>query len=224
MTEIKEIETLKKLDSGQFNYDKNNEDYSIRSKIVLIEIVSIFCTIASCAINGFSWSNNENATSLAVTTDGFLNTLTYALVIWCYFRRDHLHSKRRDQTTQIILSIIFLLSSTITKFIAMKNLVFKVQLNWSVNFILTNLGQSIVFSILSILKFFLSTRFTYSSTLHASGFNSLLTSLSTLSLAMSMILLMNESSLYFFDSLMGFFIALVLNAFGSNLLIRNVCN
>ena len=106
----------------------------------------------------------------------------------------------------------------------MKNIIFAIKLNWSVYFIIINLAQSIIFSVLSILKFILSTRFNFSSTLHASGVNALMTSLSAFSVAVSMIFLMNESSVYYFDSLMGFFIALALNVYGSNLLIRNVCN
>ena len=226
MTEMEESEKLKKLDSHQLQLDESNDndEYLIRTKIFLVEIVSIFFTITSCALNGFVWFNDGNTTALPVSTDGFLNTLTYGLVIWCYFRKNHFNSKKRDQKTQIMISIIFLFSSTIIKFIAMKNIIFAIKLNWSVYFIIINLAQSIIFSVLSILKFILSTRFNFSSTLHASGVNALMTSLSAFSVAVSMIFLMNESSVYYFDSLMGFFIALALNVYGSNLLIRNVCN
>ena len=224
MAEIEKVENLKKLDSRQLQEDDNNDYHSIRTKIFLIEIISIFSTITSCAINGFVWFNDGNGPALSVTTDGFLNTLTYTLVIWCYFRKKNIDSKKRDKKTQIMMSIIFLLSSTIVKFIAMKNIFYMIKLKWSVYFICIHLVQSIIFSLISILKFILSTRFSFSSTLHASGVNALMTSLSALSMAVSMIFLMNESCVYYFDSLMGFFIALFFNVYGANLLIRNVCN
>ena len=216
------IVDLKKADSSKASEDPT-DDYSIHKKIIILEIVSILFAVSSCVFNGFLWFNESNTTALAVLTDGFLNTITYSFVIWCYFRKRHIHSKLRDQTSQIMISIIFLVSSTLIKFIAMKNILFKFQLNWNINYIFINLGQSLIFSVLSIFKFFLSTKFKYSSTLHASGVNAFMSGLSSFSIALSMIFLMFGSKIWYFDSLIGIFISFILNIYGSILLMSNFC-
>ena len=195
--------------------------YIVQKWIVFFEGMSILFTLASCSIWVYLWLDDR---APYVLIDGCLDVLAYSVVIWCYMSENHMNSKKRDRRAQVCLAIIFLAASTSVKFVAMKSMVLRIQLRPSMYLICVSILQSLVFSATSMAKFLLSTKFCYSATLFSSGVGSLLKSLSSLSVALSMIFIeYNVSSVWFFDSLVGILLGLFQNAFAANLFISNFC-
>ena len=201
---------------------KSVEEESIRHKVLIVEYLSIILNVISFFITGGLAIDDNSITALAVAIDSLLDILATVAVIWRFKRAesDLNDSKKRNKTALVFISILFFISAFLIEVESVKTLLFKERPIVSLNFIVLSLIQSAVFSFVSIYKFSLAQKLIYTSnaTLISDGINSLITSLCSLSMAISMSLFMIDKNIWYFDGLFGFVIGICILFYGCHLL------
>ena len=189
----------------------------------MIELISILVTMISCIVSGYLWSENESMIAMAISADSFLDILAYSVIIWRYMKKNDINSKGRDRIAQIFFSILFFITAICIEFESVKNLIQVIKPKPSSDFIFISIIQSLLFSLISIVKFLLCQRLTINSSLLASGVNSLMASLGNFSMALSMSLYFFEPKIWYLDSLFGFFMGIFLFMCGTKLFVTSIC-
>lgn len=144
------------------------KENSTRTKIIYIEFLSIFVTIMCCIISGILAYEDHSQSALAISIDSFIDILFYTIVIWRYFKQIDSNSNK-DRFALIWLSIIFFISSFLIEFESVSSILHIRKPISSKSFILISIIQSIVFSLFSILKFYLARNFMNNQVLISSG-------------------------------------------------------
>lgn len=200
---------------------KNQEEEKLRHKVILIEYLSISLNIACALVTSVLAYSDKSIIALAIAIDTLLDVVAAVVVIWRFRRAEQLESLKRNNMALISMSLLFFLSSLLIEFQSVKNLILKDKPLVSLNFIVLSLTQSVVFSLLSVCKFALAQKLviTNNSTLVSDGINSLLTSLSSLSMAISMSLYFIDERIWYFDSIFGFLIGICIFFYGCHLFI-----
>lgn len=200
------------------NILKSSQEEQIRKRIVIIEYLSIVLTLV-CILSSVYLAYFDNSmTALAVSIDSLLDILVHLVVLWRYCRPLYMSSKKIDTYANLSLAILFLVSSICIEFESIKNLLTHTKPIPSLLFIAISAGQSIIFSLLSIYKFYLAQHFTESSILISSGIDSFVTGISNFSMALSMGLFVMNKKIWFLDSSFGIIIGLIIFIYGLFLL------
>ena len=195
------------------------KEESIRKKIILIELFSVLFTLISCSLSGYFWIMSGSITALAISADSFLDILAYLTIIWRYFKPRDINSIHRDRIAQLFFSIIFLVTAICIEFESVKNLFLKIKPKPDIFFILISILQSLIFSIISIIKFLLCQRLKINSCLYSSGVNSLMAAFGLFSIALSMSVFIYEPNIWYLDSVFGFSMGIVIFIYATSIFI-----
>lgn len=201
------------------NILKTTQDEQIRKKVVIIEYLSIVLTILCLLSSGFLAYFDDSMAALAVSGDSLLDILVHLTVLWRYYKPINLSSKKMDIHSSLLLAILFLISSLMIEYESIKNLITHTKPIPSLIFIAISIGQSIIFSFLSMYKFYLAQNFTHSDTLISSGIDSFVTGVSNFSMALSMGLFVVNQKIWYLDSTFGIIIGFIIFLYGLYLLI-----
>ena len=209
----------------EFNqFIKNIREESVNRKIVIIEYVSIILTAGCFFLTAYLAYDDNSITALAICIDSFLDVLAYIICIWRYHKvTDKQKDRAKDIKASIFLAVLFLASSFWVEVESIKSYLDEEKPLKSFSFIAIALFQSAVFSILSIIKFYLAQKITLNSVIISDGINSIVASLSNLSMAISMSMYMLDNEIWYLDSIFGFFIGILVFIYGTQLLMSNVC-
>lgn len=210
-------------------YVRNIQEDAIHRKIIYVEYLSIFLTLACFILTTYLAFDDNSVTALAISVDTLLDVFAYIVCIWRYKKSsqqigDKLKSEGydKDQVASITLAILFLVSAFWVEMWSVKSFLTDEKPIESYIFIVIALFQSFIFSILAIIKFLLAQKLTNSSVILSDGINSLICSLSNLSMAVSMVLYITMD-IYSFDSIFGFLIGVLIFVYGTQLLMNNCC-
>ncbi len=245
---ISKTSTKEKSDFLEFNqFVRNIEEEAVNRKIVIVEYISIFLTLACFVLtailayddksvtgNTFIYLTSKSSlytywiflklTALAISIDSFLDILAYVVCIWRYHQtNDSKRSKNKDKIASIILALLFLASSIWVEIESVKSFLEEEKPLKSFVFIGIAIFQSILFSILSIIKFLLAQKLVNNVVIISDGVNSIIASLSNLSMAISMIFFIANNNIWYLDSIFGFIIGILVFIYGTQLLMKNVC-
>ena len=198
-------------------------EQSIRSHIILIEVLSILLTIFGAVLTSYLAYIDYSMTALAISIDNFLDILAYTVIVWRYIRSDEINSDKRDTRANLILSVLFIFSAVCIEYESARNLLFQQKPIASGFFVLSSVLQSITFSMIAIIKFYLAQKLITSQALTTSGINSLICGFSYFSMALGMSAYVVYPSIWYLDSLFGFCTGLLVFVYGSTSFIKYAC-
>ena len=202
----------------------SNKEETIRKQIILIEFVSIFFTLVTCISSAYLSAQNESMLAMAVSADSLLDILAYTVIIWRFLNKSELNSVSRDRIAQIFFSILFFITAVCIEYESVKNLILNIKPTPSSVFVFISISQSLVFSLISVAKCMLCQKLSVNSSLLASAINSLMASLGNLSMAISMSLFFFQPSIWYLDSMFGFFMGIFLFIYGTKLFVSSLCS
>jgi divalent metal cation (Fe/Co/Zn/Cd) transporter len=210
--------TNSNFEFSQFNsFSKQIEEESARRNIVYVEYFSIFITIVCSVISAYLAFEDFSTSALAVATDSILDILAYLTVIWRYFSLSELNSRKREKIALFIFSAMFFLSSFGIQYIAVRTLISKQKPIASRFFIFVSVVQSILFSLISLIKFSLSEKIILNQAIVSSAINSLIASIENLSMAVSMSVYVLNPVIWYLDSFFGFSMGVLVFFYGISL-------
>jgi divalent metal cation (Fe/Co/Zn/Cd) transporter len=201
------------------SFFKQLEEESARRKIVYVEYVSIVVTLVCTVISAYLAFENLSTSALAVAADSLLDMLAYTTVIWRYFSVSDLNSRKREKIALLIFSIMFFLSSFGIEYVAVSTLISKQKPVASHLFIFISVAQSILFSIMSLIKFSLSEKILLNQAIVSSAINSLIAAIENLSMAVSMSVYVLNPRIWYLDSFFGLSIGVLVFFYGLSLFI-----
>lgn len=153
----------------------------------------------------------------AIAVDCFLDILAFSVCIWRYQSANDGHKsiKWMDMIASITLSCIFIITTIWIEYLSINSYLHGERPRESVFYIAIAVWQSILFMIIACIKFILATKIEHNSVIISDGINSVVCSLSNLSMAVSMTLFIFNPNIWYLDSLFGLFIGLFTLAYGN---------
>jgi divalent metal cation (Fe/Co/Zn/Cd) transporter len=215
---------LAKKEEQEFkNFLQTIQEQSSRTKIIFIEVFSICMTILCAAMTAYLAYVDYSMIALAISLDSLIDILAGFVVIWRYLNPNEICSSKRDSKASLLLSILFIITSICIEFESIKNLVNKERPIASGLFILSSVLESVLFSLIAMAKFFLAQNLSVNKALISSGINSLIASLSYFSMAISMSVFVLYPNMWYFDSIFGFWIGIMVFVYGIQLFVKITC-
>lgn len=228
MSDLKKPSTNSKNDFIEIDqFMQNIQEESVHRKIIYVEYLSIFLTISCFILTTFLAYDDNSMTAMAIAVDTFLDVLAYIICIWRYQKSSQSKNSKenvqyKDQVASITLALIFIFSAFWVEVLSVKSYLAAERPVRSYIFITVAIFQSLVFSILAIIKFLLAQKLSNSAVIVSDGINSLICSLSNLSMAISMITYITLD-IWYFDSIFGFLVGVLVFIYGTQLLMSNCC-
>ena len=214
-----------KIEKSDYLYSNSTENkeklYSRR--LIQLEYASIILTSASFIIFSILAYEDESVSAFAFAIDSFLDVLSYIIMIWRFGgdSSDALSSHKKDRLALISLGFVFFLSSIGVEYESISNLVSSVKPRQSNTFIILGAVESILFSVMAILKFIISTKVKANKTIISDGINSLIAGFGALSMTVSMTIYTNNSNIWYLDGVFGIAMGLFVLIYGLKLLYDN---
>lgn len=205
------------------NFVEKIRERSVRNKILLVESLCVLLNVVCCVTSSYLALTDFSIMAMAVSIDSLLDIFAHLTVIWRYRRTNELNSCNRDTRACIILAVVFFASSFLIEFESIRNLTFRIKPKQSYMFIFLSLFQSFAFNALCVCTFVLSQKINKNSTLISSGINSLVSGLSTLSMAVSMSIYTMNPKVWYTDSIFGLIMGIMVFIYGCQLLVMNTC-
>ena len=210
------------LESDEFgSFTQKIAKETTRKQIIWIEYLSILLTIVCCILSALLAIDENSVIALAVSIDSLLDIVTYVIVLW-RFQKPYEENVNKEKVSLILLSVLFFISSFWIEIECLKNFLNEKKPEPSFLFIMISCSQSLTFSIISIVKFYLAKKFMYDPILISDGINSLVTSISSFSMALSMGIYLFNCNIWYFDSIFGILIGFLVFMYGCRLLIKQV--
>ncbi len=192
-----------------------------RTRLLYIEYFSIFVTLASFIVYAVLAFEDASVSAFAFATDSFLDVISFAVVIWRFYQTGDLHSSSKDRVALIALGGVFIVSSVGIEYEAIHNLVFKNEPIASISYIFISFVEFAIFTAITVAKFGIAHKLGNNRTVISDAINSLLASVSLLSMLVSMILYTYDANIWYLDAVFGLIIGGCIFLFGSKLLIEN---
>ena len=142
-------------------------------------------------------------------------------MIWRFGGETDENSIKKDRPALIALGCIFFFSSLAVEYESVNNLVSGVKPLPSALFIILGIVNSILFSVLAILKFIISTKFEANRTIISDGINCLIAGFGAFSMSISMTIFVLNSSIWYLDGVFGILMGLFVLFYGCKLLYDN---
>lgn len=217
-----------KLDNDVINYEnylKLVQENLYTRRLVHIEYASIIATVISFIVLAILAYEDDSVSAFAFATDSFLDILAYMVVIWRFTSVSNrkLKSSTKDRVALLCLGFFFVLSSIGVEYESLHNLIFKIKPIPSFLFIIIGFFETLLFGLLSILKFLLAKRIKNNKTVISDGINSLIASASALSMTIGMSSFVINRNIWYLDAIFGFFMGLCVFIYGFKLIVSNTC-
>ena len=219
-TEEKSIK-IEKIDYS-YPHSNSTQEKLYSRRLIQLEYASIVLTSASFIIFAILAYEDESVSAFAFAIDSFLDVLSYIIMIWRFGGDSNdVNSYKKDRLALISLGFVFFLSSFGVEYESISNLVTSVKPRQSNTFIVLGIVETILFSIMAILKFIISTKVQANKTIISDGINSLIAAFSALSMAVSMAIYMNNNNIWYLDGVFGIAMGLFVLIYGFKLLFDN---
>jgi hypothetical protein len=218
MTEVMELYETDVVDDGDdpklASSLAQTGSEAVARKIVIIEYISIVAVTVCLVVSVILATQERSASALALAIDSCLDILSYVVIVW-RFSGSEKSSYSKERHSLIVLGALFIISGVVVEYESIRNYVSVVKPRPSRGFILINLAQGSVFTLIGIYKLKLSTLTPLANSLLSDGVNSIISALDCFSMSFSMtVFIMSDRHVWYLDAAFGIIMGLFIVAYG----------
>ena len=206
------------------SHNNSLEENFYTRRLILLEYVSIALTSISFVVFAVLSYEDTSVSAFAFSVDSFLDVLTYIIMIWRFSSENDVHAINKDRPALIGIGFVFLFSALAVEYESVKNLVSMTKPIQSMLFVELGIVETILFAVLAILKFLISTKIEANKTIISDGINSLIAAFAAFSMTIGMTIFVVSPEIWYLDAVFGFFMGLFVFVYGCKLLYDNIWN
>lgn len=188
-----------------------------RVKVISAQCISILIAIINLIISSMSSNTIETKISLAFSTSNLLNILSFVVMLWRFSPKNgHLQEKKALKS----LAFIFVACSILIDLSTIYAFINKTQPYPGWYMIIFKMSAFVLYLLLSMYNFFLSTKTKTNGCLSAVGVSSAASAISSLSTSVSGIIYKSYPQFWYLDYITGICIGCVILLYGFKVFLK----